>query len=251
MLTDSNSSFISNENIYNYNNNNNVYTKDIDNLSRIIYPVAPVPTPNSSIDMNLFNEKNINENYENNQSNKNNNNNHNYKNYIEDNVENYNNDDHSIRCNNNNFDNIEGNEIENNNIENYIAEDNNIKCENNENNEKKIILQQIKNEIFNDVWKNTVPMLRPFIDYLIEEDLLIKSSKENELSMCSSQCSRIYILNYESDEGCDSVYISDQPSKSQVKEIKSDEEDQFYIEKINKKNDILKVDQIYTLETDH
>ncbi|OUM61657.1 hypothetical protein PIROE2DRAFT_62372 [Piromyces sp. E2] len=111
-------------------------------------------------------------------------------------------------------------------------------------------LQSHKDELFREIWKKTVPLLKPLVNYLIEEDVLIKSSKFNEQSL-SPQESHIYILNYESE--CSSsniIYFPDNPSRSQVKEIQSSESNQMFIENKDSKSDILKIDQIYSLDTD-
>ncbi|ORY68088.1 hypothetical protein LY90DRAFT_504352 [Neocallimastix californiae] len=81
-----------------------------------------------------------------------------------------------------------------------------------------------------------------------KENLLIKSSRTNELCLTSLQNSRICILNYESD-GDNSVYFSEHPSKSRIREIKKKKkEDQSKIRKANNKFNTLKIDKLYSLD---
>ncbi|ORX86998.1 hypothetical protein BCR32DRAFT_264613 [Anaeromyces robustus] len=117
---------------------------------------------------------------------------------------------------------------------NEIDKESDNKSQNNTNNLLSSSLQQFEDEIFYDIWKK----VRIYI--------LINSLKQNNLP---SQYSRIYILNYESD-GSNEIYLSEHPSRSQVKELKSSNSDKNIIDNTDGKSDILKIEKIYSLESD-
>ncbi|ORX52943.1 hypothetical protein BCR36DRAFT_403702 [Piromyces finnis] len=132
-------------------------------------------------------------------------------------------------------------------------EDNEIKeyhyIKNTKQQENMSIFQSFRDVLFKDIWKKTIPLLKSLVSYLIEEDLLIKSSKSHDKSV--SQRSHIYILNYESDGSSSNniIYFSENPSRSQVKENQSIDNNHIQLND-DDKSDILKIDQIYSLDVD-